>query len=177
MHFFAFFDFNKFVFFLRFFVCFFSVLFFLRVHAPPPDPNAESAERLLARATGVLYSEAQMHAKAVYFYQMALHFNPNNSRALNNLGITYKNLDNMERSVECFTRCLEVSDPSLPRTPYLCKCVACAFSSQLSCNPITIPESSLGLGKDIVITFLKNVPFENAKCHHMLLSKNIDESI
>eukprot|EP00667_Euglena_gracilis_P002913 EG_transcript_2919 len=63
---------------------------------------------------GVLYSEAQMHAKAVYFYQMALHFNPNNSRALNNLGITYKNLDNMERSVECFTRCLEVSDPSAP---------------------------------------------------------------
>jgi len=60
---------------------------------------------------GVLYSEVQMHAKAVYFYTMAIHFQPAHSRALNNLGITYKNLDNMEKAVECFNRCFAACDP------------------------------------------------------------------
>ena len=64
-------------------------------------------------STGVLHSEASQHQRAVYFYQMAVHFNPNNSRALNNLGIVYKNIDNLEKSVECFMQCLNINDPGV----------------------------------------------------------------
>lgn len=35
-------------------------------------------------------------------YELALHFNPNCAEACNNLGVIYKDKDNLEKAVECY---------------------------------------------------------------------------
>lgn len=36
-------------------------------------------------------------------YELALHFNPQCAEAYNNLGVIYKDRDNLDRAVECYT--------------------------------------------------------------------------
>lgn len=40
--------------------------------------------------------------KAIIFYELALHFNPQCAEACNNLGVIYKDRDNLEKAVECY---------------------------------------------------------------------------
>jgi len=40
--------------------------------------------------------------KAIVFYELALHFNPHCSEACNNLGVIYKDRDNLDKAVECY---------------------------------------------------------------------------
>ncbi len=47
-------------------------------------------------------------------YEMALHFNPECAEAHNNLGVLYKEQDNMERAVQCYTAALSVR-PNFPQ--------------------------------------------------------------
>ena len=35
-------------------------------------------------------------------YELALHFNPHCAEACNNLGVIYKDRDNLDRAVECY---------------------------------------------------------------------------
>jgi protein O-GlcNAc transferase len=36
------------------------------------------------------------------FYELALHFNPRCAEACNNLGVIYKDRDNLDKAVECY---------------------------------------------------------------------------
>jgi protein O-GlcNAc transferase len=36
-------------------------------------------------------------------YELALHFNPQCAEACNNLGVIYKDRDNLDKAVECYT--------------------------------------------------------------------------
>lgn len=40
--------------------------------------------------------------KAIVFYELALHFNPRCAEACNNLGVIYKDRDNLDKAVECY---------------------------------------------------------------------------
>jgi len=40
--------------------------------------------------------------KANVFYELALHFNPRCAEACNNLGVIYKDRDNLDKAVECY---------------------------------------------------------------------------
>lgn len=40
--------------------------------------------------------------KAIVFYELALHFNPHCAEACNNLGVIYKDRDNLDKAVECY---------------------------------------------------------------------------
>ncbi len=40
--------------------------------------------------------------QAVVMYELALHFNPHCPEACNNLGVIYKDRDNLDRAVECY---------------------------------------------------------------------------
>jgi len=40
--------------------------------------------------------------KAIVFYELALHFNPRCAEACNNLGVIYKNRDNLDIAVACY---------------------------------------------------------------------------
>lgn len=39
------------------------------------------------------------------FYELALHFNPHCAEACNNLGVIYKDRDNLDKAVECYQVC------------------------------------------------------------------------
>jgi Flp pilus assembly protein TadD len=47
-------------------------------------------------------------------YEMAVQFNPHCAEAHNNLGVIYKERDNLERAVECYTAALSVK-PNFPQ--------------------------------------------------------------
>jgi len=36
------------------------------------------------------------------FYELAFHFNPHCAEACNNLGVIYKDRDNLDKAVECY---------------------------------------------------------------------------
>ena len=36
------------------------------------------------------------------FYELAFHFNPHCAEACNNLGVLYKDRDNLDKAVECY---------------------------------------------------------------------------
>ena len=38
-------------------------------------------------------------------YELALHFNPHCAEACNNLGVIYKDRDNLDKAVECYQVC------------------------------------------------------------------------
>lgn len=40
--------------------------------------------------------------KAIVFYELAIHFNPHCAEACNNLGVIYKDRDNLDKAVECY---------------------------------------------------------------------------
>jgi lipoprotein NlpI len=40
-------------------------------------------------------------------YELALHFNPHCAEACNNLGVIYKDRDNLDKAVECYQVCHE----------------------------------------------------------------------
>lgn len=42
------------------------------------------------------------YAQAVVMYELALHFNPHCAEACNNLGVIYKDRDNLDKAVECY---------------------------------------------------------------------------
>eukprot|EP00897_Mesotaenium_endlicherianum_P006101 jgi/Mesen1/5519/ME000279S04732 len=46
--------------------------------------------------------------KAVVMYELALHFNPQCAEACNNLGVIYKDRDNLEKAVECYQKALTI---------------------------------------------------------------------
>lgn len=47
--------------------------------------------------------------KAVVSYELAVHFNPACCEAYNNLGVIYKDRDNLERSIQCYSSALNVN--------------------------------------------------------------------
>uniref|UniRef100_A0A453N901 protein O-GlcNAc transferase n=1 Tax=Aegilops tauschii subsp. strangulata TaxID=200361 RepID=A0A453N901_AEGTS len=46
--------------------------------------------------------------KAIVFYELALHFNPRCAEACNNLGVIYKDRDNLDKAVECYQMALSI---------------------------------------------------------------------
>lgn len=42
------------------------------------------------------------HMQAIVFYELAFHFNPHCAEACNNLGVIYKDRDNLDKAVECY---------------------------------------------------------------------------
>jgi protein O-GlcNAc transferase len=46
--------------------------------------------------------------QAVVMYELALHFNPHCPEACNNLGVIYKDRDNLDRAVECYQMALAI---------------------------------------------------------------------
>lgn len=42
------------------------------------------------------------HVQAIVFYELAFHFNPHCAEACNNLGVIYKDRDNLDKAVECY---------------------------------------------------------------------------
>lgn len=40
--------------------------------------------------------------QAIVFYELAFHFNPHCAEACNNLGVIYKDRDNLDKAVECY---------------------------------------------------------------------------
>ena len=40
--------------------------------------------------------------QAIVFYELAFHFNPHCVEACNNLGVIYKDRDNLDKAVECY---------------------------------------------------------------------------
>jgi hypothetical protein len=40
--------------------------------------------------------------KAIVMYDISLHFNPHCAKACNNLGVIYKDRDNLDKDVECY---------------------------------------------------------------------------
>ena len=51
-------------------------------------------------------------------YEMALHFNPACAEAHNNLGVLYKERDNLERAVECYMAALTIR-PNFPQARHM----------------------------------------------------------
>lgn len=53
----------------------------------------------------------KLFLQAIVFYELAIHFNPRCAEACNNLGVIYKDRDNLDKAVECyqveFYDCLE----------------------------------------------------------------------
>jgi len=47
--------------------------------------------------------------KAVVSYELAIHFNPSCCEAYNNLGVIYKDRDNLERAIQCYLAALNVN--------------------------------------------------------------------
>ncbi|GJM88136.1 hypothetical protein PR202_ga04163 [Eleusine coracana subsp. coracana] len=45
---------------------------------------------------------------AIVFYELALHFNPRCAEACNNLGVIYKDRDNLDKAVECYQMALSI---------------------------------------------------------------------
>lgn len=43
-----------------------------------------------------------LHVQAIVFYELAFHFNPHCAEACNNLGVIYKDRDNLDKAVECY---------------------------------------------------------------------------
>jgi len=52
--------------------------------------------------------------RAVYMYETVLHFNPTCVEAHNNLGVLYKERDNLEKAVECYMAALTIR-PNFPQ--------------------------------------------------------------
>ena len=48
------------------------------------------------------YNVLYLCMKAIVFYELALHFNPHCAEACNNLGVIYKDRDNLDKAVECY---------------------------------------------------------------------------
>jgi len=43
-----------------------------------------------------------LNVQAIVFYELAFHFNPHCAEACNNLGVLYKDRDNLDKAVECY---------------------------------------------------------------------------
>lgn len=43
-----------------------------------------------------------LFVQAIVFYELAFHFNPHCAEACNNLGVIYKDRDNLDKAVECY---------------------------------------------------------------------------
>lgn len=52
--------------------------------------------------TEVAFSITIISSQAVVMYELALHFNPHCAEACNNLGVIYKDRDNLDKAVECY---------------------------------------------------------------------------
>lgn len=52
----------------------------------------------------------RLHLQAIVFYELAFHFNPHCAEACNNLGVIYKDRDNLDKAVECYQAKLFTSD-------------------------------------------------------------------
>ena len=50
----------------------------------------------------------------MFMYEQTLHFNPACAEAYNNLGVLYKERDNLERAVECYMAALTIR-PNFPQ--------------------------------------------------------------
>lgn len=51
---------------------------------------------------GVLFIYLFIFMQAIVFYELAFHFNPHCAEACNNLGVIYKDRDNLDKAVECY---------------------------------------------------------------------------
>lgn len=43
-----------------------------------------------------------LYVQAIVFYELAFHFNPHCAEACNNLGVLYKDRDNLDKAVESY---------------------------------------------------------------------------
>ncbi|KAM3296288.1 hypothetical protein ACQJBY_038554 [Aegilops geniculata] len=66
------------------------------------SPNFEIAKNNMAIAL------TDLGTKAIVFYELALHFNPRCAEACNNLGVIYKDRDNLDKAVECYQMALSI---------------------------------------------------------------------
>lgn len=48
--------------------------------------------------------------QAIVFYELAFHFNPHCAEACNNLGVIYKDRDNLDKAVECYQASLNLAN-------------------------------------------------------------------
>lgn len=72
-----------------------------------------------------------LYVQAIVFYELAFHFNPHCAEACNNLGVLYKDRDNLDKAVECYQvlyfvgylhHFMSISCVLwLIRSPYLCR--------------------------------------------------------
>lgn len=58
--------------------------------------------------------------QAIVFYELAFHFNPHCAEACNNLGVIYKDRDNLDKAVECYQASLKP-----PKANISGECIAC----------------------------------------------------
>jgi Flp pilus assembly protein TadD len=49
-----------------------------------------------------------LNVQAIVFYELAFHFNPHCAEACNNLGVLYKDRDNLDKAVECYQMALSI---------------------------------------------------------------------
>lgn len=49
-----------------------------------------------------LCHDCVLNVQAIVFYELAFHFNPHCAEACNNLGVLYKDRDNLDKAVECY---------------------------------------------------------------------------
>ncbi|KAM3239823.1 hypothetical protein ACQJBY_053485 [Aegilops geniculata] len=66
------------------------------------SPNFEIAKNNMAIAL------TDLGTKAIVFYELALHFNPRCAEACNNLGVIYKDRDNLDKAAECYQMALSI---------------------------------------------------------------------
>lgn len=57
---------------------------------------------LLFISKWILNSTLPILLQAIVFYELAAHFNPHCAEACNNLGVIYKDRDNLDKAVECY---------------------------------------------------------------------------
>lgn len=55
----------------------------------------------------IFLSDIQL-MQAIVFYELAFHFNPHCAEACNNLGVIYKDRDNLDKAVECYQASLKL---------------------------------------------------------------------
>jgi tetratricopeptide (TPR) repeat protein len=49
------------------------------------------------------------YEKAIVCYELSINFNPGCSEAYNNLGVIYKDQDNLEKAIQCYQAALTIN--------------------------------------------------------------------
>ena len=92
--------------------------------------------------------------RALFMYEMTLHFNPTCAEAYNNLGVLYRDRENLEKAVECYMAALTIR-PNFPQVrgealsvqthfKIILTSAACGVTACLLLNHTPVPLLLLG---------------------------------